>query len=83
MSSTTNDNGGGFVNTSTSGDFNTSTTTSAPHIRLLTQLFLQTVTCQVITGFFAWAALLITVQHVMFSIFSSCHISFSWKTFNY
>ena len=41
----------------------TSTTTKST-IRLLDQLFLQTVTCQVITGFFAWAALIITIHHV-------------------
>lgn len=36
------------------------------HLRLLNQLFLQSTTCQVITGFFAWAALLITAHHVCF-----------------
>jgi hypothetical protein len=36
------------------------------HLRLLNQLFLQSTTCQVITGFFAWAALLITAHHVRF-----------------
>jgi len=43
---------------------NGSTTSAPPHIRLLTQLFLQTTICQVITGFFAWAALIITVHHI-------------------
>lgn len=41
----------------------TSTTTKST-LRLLDQLFLQTVTCQVITGFFAWAALIITIHHI-------------------
>jgi hypothetical protein len=40
-------------------------TSSSAHLRLLNQLFLQTTTCQIITGFFAWAALLITVHHVI------------------
>ena len=34
------------------------------NIHLLDQLFLQTTTCQILTGFFAWAALLITIHHV-------------------
>lgn len=55
------------IMSTTAGDtINGSTTTEPPHIRLLTQLFLQTITCQVITGFFAWAALCITIQHVGF-----------------
>jgi hypothetical protein len=45
----------------------TSTTTKST-LRLLDQLFLQTVTCQVITGFFAWAALIITIHHVSINI---------------
>lgn len=42
----------------------TTATTVVSHLRLLNNLFLQSVSCQVITGFFAWAALLITAQHV-------------------
>lgn len=38
--------------------------TNVFHLRLLNQLFLQSVTCQVITGFFAWAALIITAHHI-------------------
>ncbi|CAF0804972.1 unnamed protein product [Brachionus calyciflorus] len=34
------------------------------HSALLNQLFLQSVSCQVITGFFAWAALIITAHHI-------------------
>ncbi len=44
----------------------TATATVNPHIRLLDQLFLETITCQIITGFFAWAALILTVHHVTF-----------------
>lgn len=42
----------------------TTTTTANPKLRLLDQLFLETVTCQIITGFFAWAALILTVHHI-------------------
>lgn len=41
-----------------------SSVTVNPNLRLLDQLFLETITCQIITGFFAWAALLITVHHI-------------------
>ena len=34
------------------------------NLHLLNQLFLQSSTCLMITGFFAWAALIITSQHV-------------------
>ena len=44
---------------------NDSATTSGPHHGILNQLFLQSTTCQIITGFFAWAALLITAHHVI------------------
>ena len=39
------------------------------NIRLLDQLFLQTTTCQILTGFFAWAALLITAHHVILNFY--------------
>lgn len=42
----------------------TNSSTPNPNIRLLDQLFLETVTCQIISGFFAWAALLITIHHI-------------------
>lgn len=42
----------------------TTTTTGNPKLLLLDQLFLETVTCQIITGFFAWAALILTVHHI-------------------
>jgi hypothetical protein len=48
------------------------------HLRLLNQLFLQSTTCQVITGFFAWAALLITAHHVCFIKFIFLYLSFSF-----
>lgn len=51
------------------------TATANPHIRLLDQLFLETVTCQIITGFFAWAALILTVHHVSFFC---CNIYFDF-----
>ncbi len=41
---------------------NVSTTTINP--KLNNHLFLQSTACQVITGFFAWAALIITAHHV-------------------
>lgn len=37
--------------------------TIKPH--LSSRIFLQSITCQAISGFFAWAALLITVHHVI------------------
>jgi len=39
-------------------------TTIKSNLKLLDQLFLQSTTCQVISGFFAWAALIITIHHV-------------------
>lgn len=51
------------------GSTTTATSTANPNIRLLDQLFLETVTCQIITGFFAWAALILTVHHVSCSPF--------------
>jgi hypothetical protein len=39
-------------------------TTIKSNLKLLDQLFLQTTTCQVISGFFAWAALILTIHHV-------------------
>ncbi len=52
------------ANTTTLFTTTVSSTTANPAIRLLDQLFLETVTCQIITGFFAWAALIITVHHI-------------------
>ena len=56
------------------------------NLHLLNQLFLQSSTCLMITGFFAWAALIITSQHVCimfklfflytFSLYSICKIVF-------
>ena len=40
------------------------TTTESKHRGILNQLFLQTIGCQIISGFFAWAALCITIHHV-------------------
>jgi hypothetical protein len=40
-------------------------TTANPNIRLLDQVFLETITCQIISGFFAWAALILTVHHIL------------------
>lgn len=40
------------------------TTTPNPKLRLLDQVFLETTTCQIISGFFAWAALILTVHHI-------------------
>lgn len=62
------------ITTTSEGTFNNSSTftsdlivtTSKSAIHILDQLFLQTVTCQVISGFFAWAALIITIHHVCF-----------------
>jgi hypothetical protein len=50
----------------TNNNTQTSTTTSAPilNLHLLNQLFLQTVTCQAISGVFAWSACLITAHHI-------------------
>lgn len=42
----------------------TTSTTANPNLRLLDQLFLETITCQIISGFFAWAALILTVHHI-------------------
>jgi hypothetical protein len=50
------------VQTTTPNDPLNSTTTKS---KILTYLFLQSTTCQIMTGFFAWAALLITSHHVI------------------
>lgn len=39
-------------------------TTEVKHRGILNQLFLQTIGCQIVSGFFAWAALCITIHHV-------------------
>jgi hypothetical protein len=44
-------------------------TTIKSNLKLLDQLFLQTTTCQVISGFFAWAALILTIHHVSIVFF--------------
>jgi hypothetical protein len=55
------------------------TTTESKHRGILNQLFLQTIGCQIISGFFAWAALCITIHHVnkiyCFFFFAKLNIS--------
>ncbi len=61
----------------TTVDFNSTTTPVLTTInpKLNNHLFLQSTACQVVTGFFAWAALIITAHHVN----SSLKQSFNWK----
>jgi hypothetical protein len=62
------------INTGTSITTTTTTTTttvndsttSKPHIT--SQLFLQSASCQAISGTFAWVALIITIHHVSLDI---------------
>ena len=58
-------------------------TTTVKHRGILNQLFLQTIGCQIITGFFAWAALCITVHHVMHNNNKSPFYSSSFKENTY
>lgn len=43
---------------------NASITSSSAKANLNNHLFLQSITCQMISGFFAWAALLLTIHHI-------------------
>jgi len=52
------------LNVTVSSTLPVTPSTANPNLRLLDQLFLETITCQIITGFFAWAALIITVHHI-------------------
>lgn len=51
--------------TESTNSFQNTTANPLIPIRLLDQLFLETITCQIISGFFAWAALILTVHHIL------------------